>query len=197
MIPNDEVEEKDGKFFDKNTGDELNQIVAKMSKSLKNVVNPDDIVKEYGADALRLYEMYMSDFKDSAPWDTKNIIGVVRFLEKAEKLFTSEARLSSESNEFTMKLVHKTIKKVSEDIENYKFNTAISALMILVNNGLPTEIELQREWRSAFCRMLHPFAPHLAEELWERMHKNTVESIFFAPWPEFDEAMTIDNTLTI
>lgn len=197
LIPNDEVEEKDGKFFDTNTWDELNQIVAKMSKSLKNVVNPDDIVKEYGADALRLYEMYMSDFKDSAPWDTKNIIGVVRFLEKAEKLFTSEARLSSENNEFTMKLVHKTIKKVSEDIENYKFNTAISALMIMVNNGLPTEIELQREWRSTFCRLLHPFAPHLAEELWERMHKETVESIFFAPWPEFDEAMTIDTTLTI
>lgn len=197
LIPNDEVEEKDGKFFDKNTWEELNQIVAKMSKSLKNVVNPDDIVKEYGADALRLYEMYMSDFKDSAPWDTKNIIWVVRFLEKAEKLFTPDARLSSENNEFTMKLVHKTIKKVSEDIENYKFNTAIASLMILVNNGLPTETEFQREWREVFCKLLHPFAPHLAEELWERMHKETVESIFFAPWPEFDEAMTIDSSVVI
>ena len=121
----------------------------------------------------------------------------MRFLEKAEKLFTSDAKLSSESNEFTMKLVHKTIKKVSEDIENYKFNTAISALMILVNNGLPTEIELQREWREVFCKLLHPFAPHLAEELWERMHKNKVDSIFFASWPEFNEAMTIDSSVVI
>lgn len=96
-----------------------------------------------------------------------------------------------------MKLVHKTIKKVSEDIENYKFNTAIASLMILVNNGLPTETEFQREWREVFCKLLHPFAPHLAEELWERMHKETVESIFFAPWPEFDEAMTIDSSVVI
>lgn len=121
----------------------------------------------------------------------------MRFLEKAEKFFTPEARLSSENNEFTMKLVHKTIKKVSEDIENYKFNTAIASLMIMVNNGLPTEIELQREWREVFCKLLHPFAPHLAEELWERMHKNKVESIFFAAWPEFDEAMTVDSSVVI
>ncbi|MDP2395353.1 MAG: class I tRNA ligase family protein [bacterium] len=105
-----------------------------MSKSLKNVVNPDDIVNEYGADSLRLYEMYMSEFKDSAPWDTSNIIGVRRFIEKSERLFTSEAKISIEDDNFTMKLLHKTIKKVQEDIENYKFNTAISSLMILVNN---------------------------------------------------------------
>ncbi|USN58176.1 MAG: class I tRNA ligase family protein [Candidatus Peribacteria bacterium] len=105
-----------------------------MSKSLKNVINPDDIVEEYGADSLRLYEMYMAEFKDSAPWDTKGIIGVRRFLDKVERIFGEEPKVSKESDNFTMKLLHKTIKKVQEDIENYKFNTAIAQMMILVNN---------------------------------------------------------------
>ncbi|PID87314.1 hypothetical protein CSB07_02105 [Candidatus Gracilibacteria bacterium] len=153
-----------------------------MSKSLKNVVNPDDIIAEYGADSLRLYEMYMADFKDSAPWDTKGIIGVVRFLEKSERLFVSppvrgeleggSPKISTENDEFTMKLLHKTIKKVGEDIENYKFNTAIAALMILVNNGLPKEESMQKEWKSVFIRLLHPFAPHIAEELNERLSED-------------------------
>ncbi|MCH2188876.1 class I tRNA ligase family protein [Candidatus Gracilibacteria bacterium] len=212
LLANDLVEEKDGKYFEIATGEEVDRIVSKMSKSLKNVVNPDEIVDEYGADSLRLYEMYMADFKDAAPWDTKGIIGVRRFLEKSERLFTQEAKLSSESDEFTMKLVHKTIKKIEEDIENYKFNTAIAQLMILVNNGLPKDTELQREWRSMFVRILNPFAPHLAEELWERMtppqspsaegeanpsEQGEHSSVFHAPWPEYDEAMTIDNTITI
>lgn len=96
-----------------------------------------------------------------------------------------------------MKLVHKTIKKIEEDIENYKFNTAIAGMMILVNNGLPQDKELQREWRSMFVRMLHPFAPHLAEELWERIHSDTVTSVFQAPWPQYDPEMTVDDLVTI
>jgi len=96
-----------------------------------------------------------------------------------------------------MKLVHKTIKKIEEDIENYKFNTSIAQMMILVNNGFPKDENLQREWRSVFVRILNPFAPHLAEELWERMNKDTVESVALEAWPEFDEAMTVDNTITI
>ncbi len=195
LIANDLVEEKDGKYFDTETWEELKQVIAKMSKSLKNVVNPDEIVEEYGSDTLRLYEMYIADFKDSAPWDTKNIIWVRRFLEKAERLFTPEAKASTEDDNTTMKLVHKTIKKVWEDIENYKFNTAIASLMILVNNGLPKDEKLMLEWKNIFIRLLHPFAPHLAEELWNRIWQK--ESVFKSSWPEYNESMTIDDTIKI
>lgn len=207
LIANDLVEEKTSpqpspqgegvatKYFDKETGEELQKVVAKMSKSLKNVVNPDEIIEEYGADTLRLYEMYMADFKDSAPWDTKNIIWVRRFIEKAERLFTSEAKISTEDDNSTMKLVHKTIKKVWEDIENYKFNTAIASLMILVNNWLPKDEKLQTEWKSIFVKLLNPFTPHLAEELWQRLGNKT--SVFHASWPEYDAKMTVDDTITI
>lgn len=197
LLANDLVEEKDGKYFEIETWEEVDRIVSKMSKSLKNVINPDDIVEEYGADSLRLYEMYMAEFKDAAPWDTKGIIWVRRFIEKAERLFTSEAKISTEDDKDTMKLVHKTIKKVQNDIENYKFNTAIASLMILVNNWLPKDIELQREWRKTFLILLNPFAPHLAEELWERMNKNKVDSISLESWPKYDEDMTIDDFITI
>ncbi len=208
LIANDLVEEKNNKYYEIETGEEVNRIISKMSKSLKNVINPDDIVKEYWADSLRLYEMYLSDFKDAAPWDTTWIIWVRRFLEKSERLFTAEAKLSTEEDNNTMKLLNKTIKKVGEDIENYKFNTAIAAMMILVNNGLPKDENMQSEWKSKFTRILHPFAPHLAEELWERITspqpsptgegaENKYKSIFFAPWPEYDEKLVVDDTIKI
>lgn len=210
LLANDLVEEKDGKYFEINTWEEVNRIISKMSKSLKNVVNPDTIVEEYWADSLRLYEMYLSDFKDTAPWDTKGIIWVRRFLEKTERLFWKEAKISTEDDNFTMKLLHKTIKKVWEDIENYKFNTAIASLMILVNNGLPKEEKLQVEWKSIFIRLLHPFAPHLAEELWERYEKLSENktnlsseiiwkksSVYNSVWPKYDEKMIIDDTIKI
>ncbi len=195
LLANDLVEEKNGKYYEIETGEEVDRIVSKMSKSLKNVVNPDDIVEEYWADSLRLYEMYMAEFKDSAPWDSKWIIGVRRFLEKTERLFTAEAKVSTEEDKNTMKLLHKTIKKVEEDINNYKFNTAIASLMILVNNWLPNDKELQREFRKNFLIILNPFAPHLAEELWERMNKEKVESIHFEKWPKYDPEMIIDDTI--
>ncbi len=193
LIANDLVEEKDGKFFHKETGEELNQIVAKMSKSLKNVVNPDDIVKEYWADTLRLYEMYMCDFKDSAPWDTKNIIWVKRFLDKVWNIF--ENGKVWEDDKTAMKNLHKTIKKVGEDIENYKFNTAIAQMMILANYGTPANQELKQEWLEKFTLILHPFVPHFAEELWEKLGNN--ESIFHANWPEYDESLTVDDEVVI
>jgi len=195
LIANDLVEEKNWEFFDIETWDILEKVVAKMSKSLKNVVNPDEIVNEYGADSLRLYEMYMAEFKDAAPWDTKNIIWVRRFIEKSERLFTSEAKISNEDDNFTMKLLHKAIKKVQEDIENYKFNTAISCLMILVNNWLPKDKILQNEFKNIFVKLIHPFTPHLAEELWERIGEK--ESVFFSNWPKYDINMTIDDTIQI
>jgi len=195
LVANDLVEEKNSKYYEISSWEEVNRIVSKMSKSLKNVVNPDSIVKEYGADSLRLYEMYMAEFKDTAPWDTKNIIWVRRFLEKSERLFWVEAKESKESDKDTIKLLHKTIKKVSEDIEDYKFNTAIASLMILVNNWLPKEENLQKLWKNIFMILLHPFAPHLAEELWEQSWEK--ESIFYAPWPEYDEKLIVDDTIKI
>ena len=193
LLANDLVEEKNWKFYEKENWEEVNRIISKMSKSLKNVVNPDDIIEEYGADSLRLYEMYMAEFKDSAPWDSKWIIWVRRFLDKVERLFTSEAKVSTEDDNFTIKLLHKTIKKVSEDIENYKFNTAIAQMIILVNNWLPKENN--DYFKKTLLTILSPFAPHLAEELWEKVWEK--ESIFFASWPEYDEKLVVDDTVTI
>ncbi len=193
-IHQDLVEEKNWEYFHKETGEKLTQKIWKMSKSLGNVINPDDIVKEYWADSLRLYEMYMAEFKDSAPWDTKNIIWVRRFLEKTERLYTSEAKIAKNDEE-TIKLLHKTIKKVGEDIENYKFNTAIASLMILVNNWLPKDENLTKEFKEKLAIILSPFAPHLAEELWKRLWNK--ESIFFANWPEYNEKLIVDDTLKI
>lgn len=165
-----------------------------MSKSLKNVVNPDDIVDEHGADSLRMYEMAISDFKDAAPWDTKGLIGIRRFLDKTYMTFEKSDRFAQDDMK-VMKLLHKTIKKVGEDIEAYKFNTAISALQILLNEGLPKDSEFQKEWKEVFTVLLHPFAPHMAEELWESM--GHTQSVYFAEWPEFDEFMLVDDEVTI
>ena len=112
LVAVDLVEERDWKYFHKETGEELKKVIAKMSKSLKNVVNPDDIIEEYGADSLRLYEMYMAEFKDSAPWDTKNIVWVKRFLEKVERAFNSVEAKFAEDDKQAIKLLNKTIKKV-------------------------------------------------------------------------------------
>ena len=133
LIPDDMVREDSGKYFDTETGEELEKVPAKMSKSLKNVINPDDIVREYGADTLRMYEMYMADFKDAAPWDTRSIVGPRRFLDKVYDLFIEGKEKYAPSDDEAMKVIHKAIKKVSEDIENYKFNTAIAQLMIVMN----------------------------------------------------------------
>lgn len=179
LIANDLVEEKNGKYYLIESGEEVNRIISKMSKSLKNVINPDEIVERYWADALRLYEMYMADFKDAAPWDTKWIVGVSRFLDKVWRLFMEEKRFAP-SDEEAMKTLHKTIKKVSEDIENYKFNTAIAQLMICVNMGLPKDEKLQAEWSKKFLVLLHPFAPHIAEELYQEMRKEKYTSFYFA-----------------
>lgn len=166
------VEEKDGKFYEISTGEEVKRVVAKMSKSLKNVVNPDDIVKQFGADTLRLYEMYMGDFADTKPWDTTAIVGCRRFLDRVHALFLDGKEKFAETDEKAMKTLHKAIKKITEDIENYKFNTAIAQMMICINEGLPKDTGKKAQWKESFLKLLHPFAPHLAEECWENIKGN-------------------------
>lgn len=195
LIASDMVEEKDGKFVAKETGEELRQIAAKMSKSLKNVINPDDVVKEYGADTLRLYEMYMWDFKDTKPWDTKAIIGVRRFLDKVWRLFESTPNVVAQDDSEACKILHKTIKKVGEDIEEYRFNTAIAQMMICVNYGMPKDATIAADWKESFLEILHPFAPHIAEELWQQIGKT--ESIFETSWPQYDAQLVVDDTIQI
>lgn len=173
----------------------------KMSKSKGNVINPDDVIAEYGADTLRLYEMSMADFADVAPWNTKAIVGSYRLLDKIYRLFTTDST-TTEYQSWTakedlsaIKTMHKTIKKVGEDIENMKFNTALAAINIMVNEGIPQDPEHAEDWKSALVRLLHPFAPHMAEECWSLMGNET--SIYQSEWPEYIPAMTIDDEVQI
>ncbi len=164
----------------------------KMSKSRGNVINPDDIVRDYGADTMRLYEMFLGDFEKAAPWSQNAVKGCRRFLDRVWALFDSvqPGGAYSQKNESAM---HKTIKKVTEDIENLKFNTAIAALMSLLNtfgdNGV-NKAEYQ-----TFIALLSPFAPHICEELNQRMGGE--EMLARAPWPQYDPAKTVDETVEI
>ena len=133
LVPTDCVEEKDGKFFEKGTDEELERVIAKMSKSLKNVVNPDDVIKEFGADSVRMYEMFMGPLEISKPWSTQGLIGVNRFLEKIWAV-SEKPLVDEEPTGEIRKILHKTIKKVTEDTSSLNFNTAISAMMIFIND---------------------------------------------------------------
>lgn len=173
----------------------------KMSKSKWNVINPDEVIEEYGADTLRLYEMSMADFSDVAPWNTKAIIGSYRLLEKIHRLLTTDSTAAEYASWTTkddltaIKTMHKTIKKVGEDIENMKFNTAIAAINIMINEGVPTDPEHAHEWKSVLIRLLQPFAPHMAEECWSLLGNE--ESVYATEWPEYISAMTIDDEVQI
>ena len=165
----------------------------KMSKSRGNVVNPDDVVNEYGADTLRLYIMFIGDFEKAAPWSSASIKGCKRFLERAMSLMD----LVADGNGYGKleKSMHKTIKKVTEDIEEMKFNTAIAALMSLVNE-IYEQGSITRAALNDFILLLSPFAPHLAEEMWQ-MNGNKVDITASAVWPKFDIAKTVDNEVEI
>ncbi len=194
LVANDLVEEKNWEYYHKNTWEKLKKIIAKMSKSLKNTVNPDDVIEQYWADTFRLYEMYLSDFKDSAPRDTKWIIWLKRFLDKVWKNFNWNEKICNNDNE-AMKIIHKAIKKISDDIEHYKFNTAIAQLMIVLNYWLPKDDLLKNERKKIYIRLLHPFAPYISEELREKMWNNL--SIYNSKWPEFDKDLIQDSNVKI
>ena len=167
-----------------------------MSKSKGNVVNPDDVVGEFGADVTRLYMMFMGPFEDGAPWDPKGILGTERFLKRVWKLFTatSDKRQGTGDDGELTRLLNKTIKKVGEDIEILKFNTAVSALMILLNT-MEKEKNLSLIHCCLFLKLLNPFAPHLAQELWSRLGNETI--LDFEPWPTFDPHFIEDATFTL
>ncbi len=191
-VSGDLVEEKDGKYFNRKTGEELKQIVAKMSKSLKNVINPDDIIERYGADSFRLYEMFMGPLDASKPWDEKGVKGVFGFLTRVFRLFGNKSNITEEEESAELlKALHKTIRKVENDIDNLRFNTAISALMIFTNLAVK-QGKVNRDTACTFARILHPFAPHLAEELWELYGDN--ESLAYKEWPEVNEDYLKEET---
>ncbi|MCM3339620.1 leucine--tRNA ligase [Paenibacillus sp. MER TA 81-3] len=172
----------------------------KMSKSRGNVINPDNIVNEFGGDTLRMYEMFMGPLEVTKPWNTNGVEGMFRFLNRIWRLFVNEEdQLNSKivdgnADDAFLRTWHKTVKKVTEDMENLRFNTAISQLMIFINEAYKTDV-LPRQAMENFVQMLSPLAPHIAEELWLRLGHN--ESITYVSWPTYDEALTIDAEVEI
>ncbi len=189
-VDESEVEKKGERFVLKGTETTIEARAHKMSKSRGNVVNPDDVVKQYGADSLRLYEMFMGPLEQVKPWSTKGVEGVNRFLNRVWRLFTGNEYedtlliTEAEPTRDQLKVLHEAIKKVTEDIEAMRFNTGISALMIFSNeanqwDGVPRAIA------EPFLKILSPYAPHIAEELWNRI--GHTKSLAYEPWPAYDE----------
>jgi len=201
----------------------------KMSKSRGNVVNPDDILKEFGADAFRLYEMFIGPLQDTKPWNTKGVEGVYRFLGRVWRLFVDEqsetefeqaetvateaqthgelldgikldARIKdAAATPAQLKTLHTCIKKVTEDLDGMRFNTAISAMMVFVNDAMTWEVKPAAALRE-FLQLLAPFAPHLAEELSAKLSIHSQQpstSLTYAPWPKFDPALLVESEIEI
>ena len=200
-----EVEQQDGGWMVKDSGVPVATAFEKMAKSKYNVVNPDDMCDQYGADALRLYELFMGPLEDGIEWSTDGVSGCRRFLDRAWRLavgdeesgapsrLTDEVGTRPELREVERAL-HAAIKRVTEAVENLRMNTAISDMMVFVNEA--TRIgEVPKAWFAQFVTILAPFAPHVAEELWQRL--GHAESITYAPWPVFDEAKLRRDTMTI
>jgi leucyl-tRNA synthetase len=192
-VPSDMVTEKEGKYFHNETGEELRQIVAKMSKSLKNVVNPDDVVEKFGADSLRLYEMFIGPLEATKPWTENGVKGVYNFLRRVAAFFGEKSNLTeSVERKETLKMLHQTIKKVGDDVEDMKFNTAISQMMVFTNHCYKVG-SVTPETACTFYQVLAPFAPHLAEELWA-MSGNS-QSVGTASWPLFDPSCLTEEVV--
>ena len=201
-VGEDDVEKKDDGFVLKSDPSiRVEARAYKMSKSRGNVVNPDDIVATYGADSLRLYEMFMGPLEQVKPWSTRSVEGVHRFLARAYRLMVDgesgalAARIADEeATPEQLRALHATIKKVTEDIEGLRFNTAISAMMEFVNAATKWE-HVPTPVAESFVLLLAPFAPHVAEELWQILGHG--ESLTYAPWPEHDESLLVSDTKEI
>ena len=166
----------------------------KMSKSKGNVINPDDMVKEYGADALRVYEMFMGPIDAAKPWDPNGIDGSKKFLDRVWRLFVESGKVQNKENKNLEKVYNYTVKKVTNDYENMYFNTAISQMMIFVN-AATKEDAIPQEYAEGFVKLLSPVAPHISEEIWCRLGHN--DTITYEAWPTYDEAKLVEDTVEI
>jgi leucyl-tRNA synthetase len=193
VLPEPEVEFREGKPFHREYGVALLATAEKMSKSRGNVTNPDTVIHDFGADSLRIYEMFMGPLEQTKPWQTSGIQGVRRFLDRVYTVASRELDPAPGGPE-TKKLMHRTLKKVGDDIEALRFNTAVSQMMIFTNHL----VGLERPPRDAvelLVLCLAPFAPHLAEELWEQLgHRPTIADV---SWPSYDPAQVVDEELEI
>jgi leucyl-tRNA synthetase len=199
-VPHDEVAEQDGRWIHTPTGNPVEQITAAMSKSLRNVINPDDVIAEHGVDAFRLYEMFMGPLKDERTWETRAISGCSRFLQRLWKVYvdprsdnpirdellqdTDASSWSPETLELE-KTLNRELKKVAHSFEHYNFNTAVAAMMSFVNEATKRPGQMTRHQAERLVQTLAPFAPHMAEELWERL--GHAASVCYAPVPLIDE----------
>jgi len=193
-----EVQDQPGrKFFYK--GQPVTQEYGKMGKSLKNAVSPDEVNEKYGCDTLRLYEMYMGPLEASKPWNTRDIVGVNRFLRRVWRNFVDEESgailvSDSEPTDAQLRILHKTIVRMTTDMERMSFNTAIAALIEFIAEFV-AEDTIPRAVAEPFVLMLAPLAPHLAEELWQRMGHS--ESLAYAPWPVAEEKWLVEDTIKL
>jgi len=206
LVPVDEVEEQGDTYKRSSTGEAVERQVAKMSKSLRNVINPDEVLDEYGADTMRLYEAFMGPITASAPWNPRDLPGVHRFLQRVWRLFVPQEddgdaifaqllRKDDGSDELERSL-HRCIQKVGDDLAQMGNNTAIAGMMEFINEATKRKGEgFSRSQAERFCILLEPFAPHLAEELWSRL--GNAESLAYQPWPEFDAKMLVADTVEI
>jgi len=205
LTPVDEVDGEATPPVHKETGEPVERIVAKISKSLKNVVNPDSVCDEYGVDAFRLYEMFMGPLADSKPWNDRDVPGPRRFIERVWRLFVdaessdpvrasvAQAR-AGEPQSDTLELeraFHRALQRVDDSFEHFNFNTAIAAFMEFVNLATKKADAFDRSLAERFACALAPFAPHLGEELWARL--GHVPSVCFAPWPKVEERYLVED----
>lgn len=195
-----QVEKRGESWFVKKSGKPVHTQIEKMSKSRYNVVNPDDVIREHGADSMRLYEMFMGPLDREKPWTEEGVQGVHRFLKRAWTLFVDDEGnvqpkiVDAGGDEEMRKLLHKTIKTVTENIDDMYFNTAISRLMEFVNAGYKVEA-IDRAIAEQFVLLLAPFAPHIAEELWQRL--GHADTLAYEPWPECDESLLVEDTVEL
>ena len=183
LVPNDLVEVTADGPAHKQTGEKLIEFPAKMSKSLKNVVNPDDVISEYGADSMRLYEMFMGPLEATKPWNTNGVEGVYRFLKRVWRLITESNIVDEPCSREQQRTLHYTIRKITDDLDTFGFNTAISQMMIFVNE-FSRQDALPREAAETFVKLLAPFAPHIGEELWRELgHRDTIA---YVAWPAYN-----------
>ena len=200
LIPMDQIEWREGKPWGAEEGcemEELTEFPAKMSKSLKNVVNPDDVIRDFGADSLRLYEMFMGPLQAVKPWSTKGVEGVHRFLKRANRLVTESKVEDRAMTKAEAKSLNAMIKKVGDDLEAMAFNTGISAMMVFMNEAedFAKAGALSKEYLKKFVLCLAPFAPHLGEELWECLGGE--KTLAYEPWPVYDPAALVEDEIEI